>query len=73
LGSASLRKSIAQLATKCGWQGTTKATKDDGQGGQVPTVPTPEQAAELASKEPTVPTPQQIKDLTRIINEAIKK
>jgi hypothetical protein len=58
-GIASLRKSIAALAMRCGWQGSTNPTKPDGSS----TVPTPEQAKDLG-RRPTVPTKDQIKSLT---------
>ena len=47
-GIANLRKSIAKLASECGWQGSTRRTKDDRQGNPVNVVPTPDQVKKLA-------------------------
>jgi len=47
-GIANLRKSIAQLATQCGWEGSTRATKEDSEGKQVSVVPTPDEVKKLA-------------------------
>jgi hypothetical protein len=47
-GIANLRKSIAKLASECGWQGSTRKTKDDRQGNPVNVVPTPDQVKKLA-------------------------
>lgn len=44
-GVKSLRKSIAELASKCGWQGSSHKFKPDGSR----TVPTPDQINELSN------------------------
>jgi hypothetical protein len=47
-GIASLRKTVAHLATDCGWEGSTRATKNDEQGNPVSVVPTLDQVKTLA-------------------------
>jgi hypothetical protein len=47
-GMRNLRKSIAQLATRCGWEGSTHSTKKDAEGSDAPVIPTPEEVKTLA-------------------------
>lgn len=47
-GIANLRKSIAALASRCGWQGSTNKTKQDSEGNEVDVVPTPDEVKKLA-------------------------
>jgi hypothetical protein len=47
-GIRNLRKSIAKLASKCGWQGSTRKTKQDSQGEEAEVIPTMAEVKELA-------------------------
>lgn len=59
-GIASLRKSIAALARKCGWKGSTSKTKKK----PLPKVPTDDRK-EL--EEDVVPTPQELEALAKTL------
>jgi hypothetical protein len=48
-GMRNLRKSIAKLASNCGWQGSTRKTKKDAQGEDAVVIPTMDEARKLAT------------------------